>query len=175
MGGGIADSILAQTYADREMYYFRSAYDLLFFLLIVIIMLNIFSGIIIDTFAQLRDEKADFENNKNNVCFICSIDRYEFDRNGDGLEKHIDQDHNLFNYLYFKIYLMNKPTTEYNGTESMIGGDSSWFPIHKALVLEKNKEKEKESEETNMIYKKIDMLESLIATMEKQSKLDKIV
>lgn len=129
-------------------------------------MLNIFSGIIIDTFAQLRDEKADFENNRNNVCFICSIDRYEFDRNADGLEKHIDQDHNLFNYLYYKIYLMNKPVTEYNGTESMIGNDSSWFPIHKALALERSKSKEKEEiEEVNKITQKIQELEKLIDSM----------
>lgn len=151
-GGGIADKLSAQTYVDEILFYLRSSYDLLFFFLVVLIIMNIFSGIIIDTFAQLRDQKSAILENKNNVCFICSIDRYEFDRNGDGFEKHIEKDHNVFNYLYYTIYINSKPTTEYNGTESNIanaaGGkdlssgknfDSSWFPFHKALVLEKAK------------------------------------
>ena len=175
MGGGIADKLSAQTYADDILFYLRSSYDLLFFLLVVIILLNIFSGIIIDTFAQLRDQKADFEDNKNNVCFICSIERYEFDRNGDGFEKHIERDHHVFNYLYYRIYIQDKPKTEYNGTESHIGKDSSWFPFHKALILEKAKEKEKEKEKENeeevsQLQLKIQALEKLISNMEKHSK-----
>lgn len=171
-GGGLPDSLSAQTYADPTLHYLRSFYDLFSFLIITVILINIFNGIIIDTFAQLRDQKADFENNKNNVCFICSIDRYEFDRNGDGFEKHIERDHNVFNYLYYKIYINNKPTTEYNGTESMIGADSSWFPFHKALILEnKSKEKDKEEEKNvSQIYKQIDELEKIIAGLERQTK-----
>ena len=171
MGGGIADKLSAQTYQDRVLFYFRAGFDLMFFLLVVIILLNIFSGIIIDTFAQLRDQKADFEDNKNNVCFICSIDRYEFDRNGDGFEKHIEKDHHVFNYFYYMIYINDKPKTEYNGTESNIGNDSSWFPFHKAIVLEKAKEKDKEPEDNvNHLKVKIESLEKLIATMEIQAK-----
>lgn len=171
MGGGIGDTLSAQTYEDRELHYLRSAYDLIFFLFVVIILLNIFSGIIIDTFAQLRDEKADLEYDKNNICFICSIDRNEFDRGGEGFEKHIEKDHNLFQYLYYKIYIMNKPKTEYNGTESMIGNDSSWFPFHKALILEKAKEKEKgEEEDSGQLQRKIEEIEKILATLERQLK-----
>ena len=112
-------------------------------------LLNIIFGIIIiDTFASLRDEKEDFKFDMNNVCFICSIERNEFDRFGNGFENHIETDHNIFDYVYYKVYIKSKPETEYNGTESNIGNDSSWFPFHKALIIEKHKEsKQKESKE----------------------------
>lgn len=32
-------------------------------------------GIILDTFAELRDKNAEKEENMNNYCFICSIHR----------------------------------------------------------------------------------------------------
>ena len=54
-GGGIGDSMLPQSYADKENYYLRFVFDLAFFMLIVIILLNIVFGIIIDSFAELRD------------------------------------------------------------------------------------------------------------------------
>lgn len=36
-------------------------------------------GIIIDTFAELRDQKKERENNVRGKCFICGLDKYEFD------------------------------------------------------------------------------------------------
>ena len=128
-------------------------------------LLNIIFGIIIDTFAELREGKAELEYDKNNICFICGVERFQFDRYGEGFEKHIESDHSIFNYLYYKIYISNKPTTEFNGTESNIGEDSSWFPINKALILEKNKESTGE-EEKDSIHAYIQELENQIGTLE---------
>ena len=38
-------------------------------------MINILFGIIIDTFAQLRDLKQSIDLDMRNICFICNIDR----------------------------------------------------------------------------------------------------
>jgi hypothetical protein len=38
-------------------------------------MLNILLGIIIDTFAQLRDQKSEMDYDMRNICYICNIDR----------------------------------------------------------------------------------------------------
>ena len=56
-GGGIGD-VLTRARASDPMYLFRFVYDLLFFFLVIIITLNIVFGIIIDTFADLREKKA---------------------------------------------------------------------------------------------------------------------
>lgn len=41
--------------------------------------MNIIFGIIIDTFAALRDEKNMKDNDENNKCFICGLDRGAFE------------------------------------------------------------------------------------------------
>jgi hypothetical protein len=51
----------------------------------------------------------------------------------------VEEDHNLWNYLYFMYYLKKKPCA-YTGIESSIAekilkDDNSWFPIGKCLKL----------------------------------------
>jgi inositol 1,4,5-triphosphate receptor type 3 len=53
----------------------KFVFDCTFHILVIIIMVNILFGIIIDTFAQLRDEKQTKDDDKRNICFICNIDR----------------------------------------------------------------------------------------------------
>lgn len=49
----------------------RVVYDLSFFVLINVIILNLIFGVIIDTFADLRSEKNAKDENLRNTCFIC--------------------------------------------------------------------------------------------------------
>ena len=49
----------------------RVIYDLLFFFIVIIIVLNLIFGVIIDTFADLRSEKQQKEEILKNTCFIC--------------------------------------------------------------------------------------------------------
>lgn len=61
-------------------YYIRWWYDFTCFAVINVIFMNIIFGIIIDTFAELRDQNKTKENDINNVCFICSFDRHKVER-----------------------------------------------------------------------------------------------
>ena len=49
---------------------------------VITIFLNLFFGIIIDTFGELRGAENERLADENSVCFICGIDRSTFDRNG---------------------------------------------------------------------------------------------
>ena len=49
----------------------RVVYDLLFFFIVIIIVLNLIFGVIIDTFADLRSEKQRKEEILKTTCFIC--------------------------------------------------------------------------------------------------------
>jgi len=49
----------------------RVVYDLLFFFIVIIIVLNLIFGVIIDTFADLRSEKQQKELILKDTCFIC--------------------------------------------------------------------------------------------------------
>jgi hypothetical protein len=76
LGGGVGDALTPQSYEKKTEYYLRIVFDLSFFLIVVIILLNIIFGIIIDTFAELRDNKRQMDDDMKNKCFICNIDRY---------------------------------------------------------------------------------------------------
>jgi len=57
-GGGMGEFLPAQTRSDFNMqaYYIRFIFDVSFFLIVITILLNVIFGIIIDTFAQLREK-----------------------------------------------------------------------------------------------------------------------
>jgi hypothetical protein len=117
-------------------------WDMLYFIAINIILLNIIFGIIIDTFAALRDEQMELREDTENVCFICSHHRDDFERIGVDFREHTEKHHNMWNYLKYLIYIKRKPTDEYNGLEYFVNkclneSSISWFPIKQSL--EKNK------------------------------------
>jgi hypothetical protein len=166
-GGGISDILIKIPYENLSKYYQMFIFSLSFFLVVIIILLNIIFGIIIDTFAQLRDQKNFIEEDMRTKCFICNIDRYTFDRNSYGFEQHIVEDHNVWQYLYFLVHLQEKDHTEYNGTESfcdkMIAAeDISWIPLHRALCL-KNTDVKLEEAPMNLEMKaKVDEIDKQV-------------
>ena len=52
MGGGMGDVTKQVKYSDLSRYIAKFFFDFTFFLIVIIIMLNILFGIIIDTFAR---------------------------------------------------------------------------------------------------------------------------
>lgn len=62
LGGGIAEALEVQSMADLTNFYLKTTFDLLFFIIINVIMLNIIFGLIIDAFASLRDSDQVFSN-----------------------------------------------------------------------------------------------------------------
>lgn len=136
-GGGIAD------FWKTDMMY-RLIFDMAFFLIIMIIMLNVVFGIIIDTFGSLRAEKMEKYHDTINKCFVCAIDKQIFDRASDqpnGFERHIRYDHRMWNYLYFIIFLWEQDKDDDDGLEQYVrrcvdAADITWFPLHKAICLD---------------------------------------
>jgi hypothetical protein len=66
-------------------------------------MVAIITGIIIDTFGELRSQKAEIEDNQANMCFVCSVDRDQFERKGLKFADHLETEHNPWNYMYYKV------------------------------------------------------------------------
>ena len=98
----------------------RVFYDLLFFFIVIIIVLNLIFGVIIDTFADLRSEKQTKEEILKNSCFICGLNRADFDNRTVTFEHHINNEHNMWDYLYFIVLLKVKDPTEFTGPESYV-------------------------------------------------------
>jgi hypothetical protein len=121
----------------------RYPVDVLFFLVVLIVLLNVVFGIIIDTFGNLRNKKIQRLIDTTEKCFLCGIDKQIFDRASlepNGFKTHITKDHNMWNYLYFIVYVWEQDKDDDDGLEqyvrrSLETNDISWFPMNKALRL----------------------------------------
>lgn len=118
-GGGIGDILRAPS-RKETLFVPRVIYDLLFFFIVIIIVLNLIFGVIIDTFADLRSEKQQKELILKNTCFICGLNRSAFDNKTVSFEEHIKNEHNMWHYLYFIVLVKVKDPTEFTGPESYV-------------------------------------------------------
>eukprot|EP00330_Aristerostoma_sp_ATCC50986_P007272 CAMPEP_0114578820 /NCGR_PEP_ID=MMETSP0125-20121206/3318_1 /TAXON_ID=485358 ORGANISM="Aristerostoma sp., Strain ATCC 50986" /NCGR_SAMPLE_ID=MMETSP0125 /ASSEMBLY_ACC=CAM_ASM_000245 /LENGTH=189 /DNA_ID=CAMNT_0001769189 /DNA_START=988 /DNA_END=1557 /DNA_ORIENTATION=- len=147
-GGGIADAINYQYYEEGKLAIFllRLLFDLSFFILMIILLLNLIFGMIIDAFGELRDKKTRDNDDQKNVCFICGIDRSEYERYAN-FEDHIQNEHYIWAYINYIVYLRDRYETQRNEMtdienhimEKLIDKDYSWVPVGRALTLETNK------------------------------------
>ena len=82
------------------------------------------------------------------TCFICGEERDHFEKQGEGFERHVKLDHNMWSYLFMVIYLREKDPTEHNGWEQYVfrlmrKEILSFFPSGNAIVLKEFKERER--------------------------------
>ena len=77
-------------------------------------------------------------------CFICGIDKNTFDRAADniaaGFRRHIVEDHSMWNYMRFIIYIWEQDQDDDDGLEFYVRAclerdDLTWFPINQAQCL----------------------------------------
>ncbi|XP_063865198.1 ryanodine receptor-like isoform X9 [Scylla paramamosain] len=117
-GGGIGDEIEAPDGDEYEFY--RIIFDITFFFFIIVILLAIIQGLIIDAFGELRDQLESVKENLESYCFICGIGSDYFDAVPHGFDMHVLKEHNLANYMFFLMHLINKDETEYTGQETYV-------------------------------------------------------
>uniref|UniRef100_A0A8C4IDV6 Inositol 1,4,5-trisphosphate receptor n=1 Tax=Dicentrarchus labrax TaxID=13489 RepID=A0A8C4IDV6_DICLA len=138
-GGGVGD-VLRKPSKNETLFPARVVYDLLFYFIVIIIVLNLIFGVIIDTFADLRSEKQKKEEILKTTCFICGLERDKFDNKTVSFEEHIKLEHNIWNYLYFIVLVREKNKTDYTGPESYVAhmiknNNLDWFPRMQAMSL----------------------------------------
>ncbi|XP_025103910.1 ryanodine receptor-like isoform X4 [Pomacea canaliculata] len=117
-GGGIGDEIEPADGDNYEAY--RILFDITFFFFVIVILLAIIQGLIIDAFGELRDQLEQVKEDMESKCFICGIGKEYFDKVPHGFEKHVMNEHNFANYMFFIMHLINKPETEYTGQETYV-------------------------------------------------------
>jgi len=149
--GGIGDILIKAQWDDKRQWYEKYIYEFTYYLLVIVIMLNIFLAIIVSTFAQLRDQKKAIMEDMKGVCFVCGLSREALDRDGNGFETHIKKDHYLWHYVHFLVHLREKDPTEYTGVEScvaelLVKGDIAWMPLDKALTMDLGVQEQSEPE-----------------------------
>lgn len=136
LSGGIGD-IMTHTLKDRLIL------DIGYFVIVLVILLNVIFGIIIDTFSELRQKKMDRLADTHEVCFICGNTKLDFDRNSEepnGFSNHYHNDHNLWKYMQFIIFIWEQDKDDDDGLELFVRqmlerGEIGWFPVLRAMCL----------------------------------------
>ncbi|XP_076236101.1 inositol 1,4,5-trisphosphate receptor-like isoform X3 [Calliopsis andreniformis] len=170
-GGGIGDILRAPS-STEPLFVARVVYDLLFFFIVIIIVLNLIFGVIIDTFADLRSEKQQKELILKNTCFICGLNRSSFDNKTVSFEEHVKHEHNMWHYLYFIVLVKVKDPTEFTGPESYVYAmvkdrNLDWFPRLRAKSLAAD-EGEGEQIELRSLQSQLESTQHLVKCLSQQ-------
>ena len=78
-------------------------------LLVNLIMTAVVSGIIIDSFSAMRAHVDEVQRDQRDKCFVCGIERDEFEQHGLSFDKHTKEDHNMYVCIAYPSSRTNIP------------------------------------------------------------------
>ena len=140
-GGGVGDLLEAKNYTDEKgLYFLRFFSDFIFYICVVLLLLNMFNGVIVTTFSQIREESNKKEEDMKNRCYICNINRIEFQKNKIDFADHQKYEHNTNNYIKFFIFLWHIDEKDMDADQSFINEcikekDIKFFPVNCAKSI----------------------------------------
>ena len=147
-GGGIGDYLTIKSWEDIGTFMGRWFIDLIYFTSVILLLLNMINGIIVSTFSALREDSEKKQHDIENRCYICSIDKAEFEKRKISFERHVRNEHNVRDYINFILYLKLTSNKDLDANQGQIkeqinDRDINVFPIFRAKVLgDKKIEKE---------------------------------
>ena len=141
---GALDGVLDNVDNRDPHYLLRVAFDMLFFIIVGIILFNVITGLMVDTFSSLREEAADRLDKLTNECFVCGFTRTAYDDIGmptPTFDLHQAKHHYVWNYLFFIQHLNAKDETEYSGVESHVhkmleANSQEWIPTRTCFAAQ---------------------------------------
>ena len=151
--GGIGDSAIRISFCKHKMHYIkRLIVDDLFFLLIVIIAIDLVFGIILGAFTTLRNKEQRHSTDKKRHCFICHVNKNVLEKNRENFNEHRNKTHNLWNYVYYMITLKLSYPHDLNEINSYAikkieNKDISWMPTFKDLNYKEKRKNDDFDEE----------------------------
>ena len=164
--GPVWDFAFAQDANNTEVDYGQVLHGFVFNILHYVVVLLVFtaivSGIIIDSFAELRAAREATRLDILHTCFVCAIEREDFETLGLDFKEHVAAQHNMWDYLFFRLYLEAKDPADFTGLETYCWEqqqkqDIHWFPIKKAVIIEG---RNKETKDITGLYRRLDGMEA---------------
>lgn len=144
----INNGLRSQTIGDfsnfksiKDKYYLvHFIFQWIFFFVVILLLLNIVNGIIVDTFQELREENNKNLDDKENVCYICNLNRSVFEIAGINFQKHRNEEHFLNNYIYYLLKLNLSNEYNLNSLESYVlnaikENRMDFFPIETSISM----------------------------------------
>jgi inositol 1,4,5-triphosphate receptor type 3 len=119
--GGIGDSGKRISFMKNKNHYIeRLILDDIFFLLVVIILIDLVFGIIIGEFDALRGEEQKHETDRLYHCFICHVNKNTLEKNRQNFYVHVNKIHNMWNYVSYMILVKLSNLHDLNSINSYV-------------------------------------------------------
>lgn len=169
-GGGVADSMEPYEYGKEEKFPLKQVFDLTFFIIINIIILNIVFGVIIDTFGEMRDEALERADKLESTCLVCLNTKSSVEDMNVDFTAHKEIDHSIWLYVYYIKYLKEKRQIDYTPDEHLVWKNyknegTEWIPIGETLYIQKDDIEDEDTKEEESVEKKLDDLEGTVKTL----------
>ena len=130
--GGALDLNLISFKNNYGHYLRQFFFGMFFFLFINMIFSNIFLALITDAFSEMGQLAMTNENDKNNICFICDINKGECINQNIEFKNHIKK-HSKWKYINFMCKIILEDDIEFNKEEFYVWNlmkkkSIDWFP-----------------------------------------------
>ena len=84
--------------------------------MVVLILLAIVTGVIIDTFGELRDQASQKAERLKTQCFMCGLSEGVLP----SFDHHVEEEHNLWSYAAYIVYLQEMPVVKLTRLEQYV-------------------------------------------------------
>jgi hypothetical protein len=137
--GGIGDILSMKSY-DSSLFWLRWSTDMIFYITVSLLLLNMVNGVIVSTFSQIREENQEKEEDIKNKCYICNINRVEFEKRKVLFDYHQNFEHNSVIYIKFLIHLKLISPKDLDADQSFIisclqNRDVCCFPVKRSMSI----------------------------------------
>ncbi|KAK3256398.1 hypothetical protein CYMTET_34467, partial [Cymbomonas tetramitiformis] len=128
-------------FGDGEIQY-QNLHVVLFAIIWQMVLVNIVTGLIIDSFLQIRLVEKECEEEAQQKCYVCSLERMEMElKHKLSFREHIRSVHNPWSYIAYLLYLANKDTEKLSAIETFVQqqleeGLVEWIPILRVRELD---------------------------------------
>jgi hypothetical protein len=97
-------------------------------------------AVLAESFWSLQTQQRTLERQVQSSCFICSLKRDDLEYPGSSsFSKHTTGEHNMWQYLWFIVYLEEKDPTQLSGVELFCKANihsARWLPTRMARRLQ---------------------------------------
>ena len=144
--GGIADRMSRRSYNyNPGMYLSRFFYEMVYFWSQTVMLQGMLFSIVIEAFSELRNREIEIEKDKNEICFVCGVDKATCEKNGQKFDEHTNKEHNLWTYVDFILGLRFVDIQDTNAVNSYVmekieRKELVWLPMYKEKEDEKAEE-----------------------------------
>ena len=141
--GGIADRMSRRSYNyNPGMYLSRFFYEMVYFWSQTVMLQGMLFSIVIEAFSELRNREIEIEKDKNEICFVCGVDKATCEKNGQKFEEHTNKEHNLWTYVDFILGLRFVDIQDTNAVNSYVmekieRKELVWLPMYKEKDYDK--------------------------------------